>query len=537
MGNYTLNNVLSVAENPNIGYCNAWLKVENNANRPLFAQASYITNFDDLNISLSANSLTIGGVQIKDDTTGLNADVIDVGGGASALRVISQDLEASEDDVTIGDRNGNFATINEPQSALNVYLTNVSAITSVVIDPQSTVNVDLIQSPKFDSFGRLRTSNPYTLFDSSHRFSDNGLWSTKTTVGGTATFNQNQGLVDLTLANTPGSGVIRETIRTFGYQPGKSLLVMSSFVLATATAALIQRVGYFNSDNGIYLEKNVGTLNIVRRSTSISPSTESISRSQWNGDKLDGSGPSGYILDDTKVQILWMDFEWLGSGTVRVGFMINGEFIVCHSFHHANEVPSTYIQTACLPIRYEIFAPFPSSVPRILKQICSTVICEGGYELRGQRYHIGLPFGSAKDLTLANTEYPVLSIRLRNTREHAIAILSNLQLLGATNNSNYQWKILDRGVSTGGSWVSAGGSVEYNLTPTGISSGNVVASGYFVGSNQGSVPISISKDDLFRFQLERDTLNGVNYEYILCISTDSAGADVYCGFEWEEVTR
>ena len=49
---------------------------------------------------------------------------------------------------------------------------------------------DLGQGFSGDAFGRLRTSTPFTLFDSSHRFDDNGLWSTSTATGGTATFNQ-----------------------------------------------------------------------------------------------------------------------------------------------------------------------------------------------------------------------------------------------------------------------------------------------------------------------------------------------------------
>ncbi len=61
---------------------------------------------------------------IADHTTGLNADVVNVGIGSGALRVITQDLESTQDDVTIGDRNGNFADIYPSLSALKVYVTN-----------------------------------------------------------------------------------------------------------------------------------------------------------------------------------------------------------------------------------------------------------------------------------------------------------------------------------------------------------------------------------------------------------------------------
>ena len=125
MASYTLKNDLStVPLNCNVGYNNSWINVENNADRQIFAQASYITNFDDLSISLSATDLTIGSVKIQDPDSGLQADVVPVGSGMGALRVLSQDLESYQDDITIGDKRGNFANVYQALSALQVYVTN-----------------------------------------------------------------------------------------------------------------------------------------------------------------------------------------------------------------------------------------------------------------------------------------------------------------------------------------------------------------------------------------------------------------------------
>ena len=92
-----------------------------------------------------------------------------------------------------------------------------------------------------DAFGRLRVSNPLTLFDSSHRYKDNGLWNTSTTSGGAAVFSPNEGLVNLNVTGTAGSEVLRETAKVFSYQPGKSLLVFNTFVMAPAQTDLRQR--------------------------------------------------------------------------------------------------------------------------------------------------------------------------------------------------------------------------------------------------------------------------------------------------------
>lgn len=206
-----------------------------------------------------------------------------------------------------------------------------------------------------DAFGRQRISQPLTLFDSSHRYQDNDLWATATGVSSDATFDANEGLVKLNVPTTSGAYVKRETKQVFSYQPGKSLLVMSTFVMDTAKTNLRQRVGYFNDDNGLYFQISGTVTSFVERSSVTGSVVETIvPQADWSQDKLDGKGPSGLTLDPTKAQILWMDVEWLGLGTVRMGFVIDGKLVHCHSFHHANRVTSTYITTASLPLRYEI---------------------------------------------------------------------------------------------------------------------------------------------------------------------------------------
>jgi len=199
-----------------------------------------------------------------------------------------------------------------------------------------------------DAFGRFRTSSPLTLFDSSHRYRDNGLWATSTGTGGTYVFSSGEGLVNLNVTTASGAKVLRETTKVCSYQPGKSLQVMNTFVMASGKANLRQRVGYFGADNGIYVEVS-GTSApsfVERNSVSGSVNETRVSQANWNIDTLDGQGPSGFTLDITKAQIHWTDIEWLGLGTVRTGFVINGQFVHCHSFHHANLLTSTYMTTA-----------------------------------------------------------------------------------------------------------------------------------------------------------------------------------------------
>ena len=128
----------------------SYIPIANDVNRPIYAKASYITNFEDLAVSLSTGDINIGSVHILDNTNGLTVSIANVGLGGvdsnkGAMRVLTQDFESDVDDITIGDRNKNYASVNAATSALNVFTVNgISAvsltnqITSVSITNQLT---------------------------------------------------------------------------------------------------------------------------------------------------------------------------------------------------------------------------------------------------------------------------------------------------------------------------------------------------------------------------------------------------------------
>jgi len=394
-----------------------------------------------------------------------------------------------------------------------------------------------------DAFGRLRVSEPFTLFDSSHRFDDNNLWSTATAVSGTATFDANEGLINLGVTAASGSQVIRETTKVFSYQPGKSLLVLNTFVMNAVKTGLRQRVGYYGAANGYYLEQNDSAVSFVERS-SVSGSlvNNSVAQANWNVDPMDGSGPSGITLDLTKAQILFMDLEWLGVGTVRIGFVIDGNFYVCHKFHHANLITSTYITTASLPLRYEITNTAATASSSRLKQICSTVLSEGGYQLAGLQQAIGIPVTTPRNLPVAGTFYPIVSIRLKTSpdRLDAIVIATAISVV-ATTSGHYNWQVIASGTTSGGGWLpaSGGSAVDYNITGTSFTGGRILASGFFGVSNQGSTQVDILKEALFKTQLERNSFTSTPFELTILVASDvgGGGGNVLASMDWEEISR
>jgi len=428
---------------------------------------------------------------------------------------------------------------------VSINLNNSPVSTTNPFPVTGTVDIELPPIAT-DAFGRQRTSSPFTLFDSSHRYRDNNLWSSLVVgAGSTVGFVTAQGLVNLTVGVGSTASVIRETTKVFSYQPGKSLQTLNTFVMNSAKTNLRQRVGYFGADNGMYLELDGSNLYFVERTFVTGITTETrISQANWNIDTMLGAGylnPSGVTLDISKAQILWMDIEWLGLGTVRLGFVVDGKFIHCHSFHHANIINTTYITTASLPLRCEIANTGITTSASTFKQVCSSVISEGGYELRGLQQAVGTPIQTPVALTTAGTYYTVLSIRLKTTpnRLDAIVILTAISLLGITNNANYNWQVRASGTSNGGTWVDAGSdsAVEYKIDGGTFTGGRILASGFLNGSAQGSTPVDILKEALFKFQLERDSLNGIPYELSIVCAADTNSSNIHASMDWEEISR
>ena len=328
--------------------------------------------------------------------------------------------------------------------------------------------------------------------------------------------------------------IIRNNIVTHN-----SLLVLNTFVMNPKKTNLRQRVGYFGADNGMYFEVDGDTSYFVERSLSLGTTTR-VAQEDWNVDKLDGTGLSGITLNPSKAEILWMDIEWLGVGTVRIGFVIDGKFIHCHSFHHANLIESTYITSGSLPLRYEIANTGITTSVSNLKQVCSTVISEGGYELRGIQQAIGIPITTPRTLTTAGTFYPIVSLRLKTSPNYldAIVILTALSAMPIATGA-YNWQIRASGTTTGGTWVSAGddSAVNYNITGTSHTGGRILGSGFFSASNQGTTKIDILKEALFKFQLERNGLTSTPFEITLVVASNGNGDTVVASIDWEEVSR
>lgn len=422
--------------------------------------------------------------------------------------------------------------------------TDVNSVTNPIY-VEGVNNASFFAPSQSDAFGRLRVSNPYTIFDTQSRYYDHGQFVSSTTGSANVVYDANSSTYRCSVGTASGDSVLRETVKTFPYQPGKSLLILTTFCMNPAKSNLRQRMGFFSVSNGIFFEVNGSTLNMVIRSSSSGSIVEDrIAQANWNGDTLLGTGgtsnPSNIALNIATDQIWFTDVEWLGVGSVRVGFVINGAYIICHTFHHANLVgnTTTYMTTATLPLRCEITNTGSTASNSMLRQICSSVISEGGFQLTGSGnpraagHVIGSPARLPNDMSFK----PVISIRLKSNTLDAVVVPMVYSLISVSQ-SIFQFRVYKKAITTGGTWVpsASDSSVEYNLSPASLVSGDIAEESYFNSSNQSSSsPAQVAFG--FEYQLERNSFTGVAYEYTIMMATTGTNQDIYTSIEWQEIT-
>ena len=453
--------------------------------------------------------------------------------GTVAVSSITGNIAGITANVTVVDGGGSITVdgnVNANITGGNVTVSQGTSpwVVSGNVGVTGTANVAL-GGTNLDAFGRLRISEPFTLFDSQNRYIDGEQFSSVTATGGNVIYVANESSFNLNVSSTSGSSVIRQSKTVQAYQPGKSLLTMNTFAMATLKANLRQRVGYFTASNGIYFEANGTSLFLVIRSSTTGVVVEErIAQADWNGNTL----LSGTVLDPTLTQIFWNDVEWLGVGNVRAGFVINGQFIVCHTFQHANQPGNTtvYMTTATLNPRYEITNTGATTGNSTMKQICSTVISEGGFTPSTKIGYVSNGT-SVTRVSSANTLTSLCSIRLNPAYPDAVVIPAQLDLL-LIDVRYGQFQLIENATFTT-SWSNVAGSVVQTATHSNtITDGNVVFAGLTSSRDEAVIADDIKK----RLQLWRDGA-GTTSTLTLAVAYTQANSDLLWKFGWEELTN
>lgn len=409
-----------------------------------------------------------------------------------------------------------------------------------------------------DAFGRMRVSEPYTIGDYKHLYALDPNFIDSVGNGGTVTFNANQASATLATSSNAASYAVHQSKLYHQYQPGKSQLIFSSVVFGAAVTNVTKRTGYFDDRNGIYFEQvGNGTLNwVIRNYVTGSPveTGNRIPQSQWNVDPCDGTGPSGFDLDITKTQLVFIDFQWLGVGRVRCGFVHNGNMVVAHEYFHSNTLSTVYLSSPNLPVRCEI-RNTGATTGASFNQICASVQSEGGYQNAGIDWEVANT-AMRTTATPGGTPLPVLALRLKNTFGGTLnrmnAILTNIGLYVETKPIRYEIIKLPNSSSLtttdplGLVWadVDADSGCQYCVNATGYTAAN--ADPLFGGfsssgtsqnsrSEVGSGGLTASKKNFIVQNF--DSTNSEVYAVIVrTIPTGNQDqASVVCSLQWREV--
>jgi len=399
-------------------------------------------------------------------------------------------------------------------------------------------------SANFDAFDRLRVSNPETLFDSKLIHNNGAQFYDDQEVSGggmSSTWSQDTASVVMGVSDSTAGNRTRQSFMCFNYQPGKSQLILCTGTLQKSGggAGITRGFGYVHNNNGLYLHDNEGTIQLVKRSYATGAAVNTaIDQADWNIDTMDGNGDSGIELDFTKSQILIIDFEWLGVGRVRMGFVIDGVLIYAHQFVHANNLEGVYMSTPNLPIRYWIDNDGTGGAAEI-EHICSSVMSEGG------TVDLGVPHTETTGVAFVNantagTVYAVYGIRLRSANLDSTVKIQNVHAMVLTSD-DYYWELrLNPTVANAPTFADhdatsviqvATGDTVNNPSNTTVTGGHVIDAGYVKGGNTvGSI------SEITRSQLRLGSaIDGTPDEIWLVVTPITANADVLGGISWLEL--
>jgi hypothetical protein len=234
-----------------------------------------------------------------------------------------------------------------------------------------------------DSFGRLRTSSPTSLFDAQLTYDLQPLLFEQITAesGATVTHDATNRRANMAFSSTPTGGKsFMQSYEYFRYRAGHSQLIYITFAMGEGVANVTKFAGYSDGTNGVELQRvGASTIQLALLSSTTN-GNQTVAQASWNIDAMAGAGPSGKTLDLTDTQILVIDFQALYAGRVRVGFDIDGVAMWVHEFKHANLIANPYIASANLPIRCGMTCT--GTVTATMNFICCTVQSENGESTR-----------------------------------------------------------------------------------------------------------------------------------------------------------
>ena len=404
----------------------------------------------------------------------------------------------------------------------------------------------------YTSKNRSKVSTYQTVFFNTFQYgTETDVWDQAITGTANAVHNPNTNNVDMSVGSTVGDKIIRQTFNVMRYIPGRTSTLTYAVRFQTPVTGIRRRIGLFDEGNGFYFE-DAGVVDenglpeynvVIRSSTSGSVVETRVPRSQWNGDKLDGTGASTITADASAQQMVNFEYEWYGAGQVVIGWTINGFTHTIHTFNHANIENLPWCSTPFLPIRLElecVSTPLGGGT-HYLHQGSNSLISEGEPDKLGIAANITSPITGTR-MAVANSWYPILSIRLKDVALKGI-ILPTFFQVATVDNTNIFYRLCKNaviGADAGNSaWLdhpNPNAFTQYQVydTPVAIpdaNQGTVLDSGFVIAGG-GGTGVRIDKDTIF--QIGRSGMGPVSDTFTLLAASDNTGKDAIAEMTWIE---
>lgn len=367
---------------------------------------------------------------------------------------------------------------------------------------------------------------------------------TSSNTGSDVWHNRDTAAVILQVGDVAADSAIRQTHRYFSYIPGKSHEIWMTF--------------NFTAE---------GDISFVRRShTTGSPVDIEIPQSDWNVDRMDGTGASQIKLDFTKEMFLVIDMQWQGTGRVRMGFFHNGRIIYAHEFNFSNTLEDVYMSTPSLPVRHEItntdgtivdrksgyfdgdngffLKQSSTDASRIMKEVCTAIVSIGGEN------PVGLGFTRSNDVTARTinngARLPMLAVRLKNVHpeggtNRVTVQLSNMSFFPVGNSSHFEVIHMHDPTGIIASWIDVGdgSACEYSTDITAITGnpGHIIEEGYSGtgAAGKGGSEGFLSADKLDQHRYISQNFDSTNSEiFVIYGEAITGNATGYAHMSWVE---
>lgn len=384
------------------------------------------------------------------------------------------------------------------------------------------------------SKNRVKTSAQYITFYNTFQFSkDPQVWDEQTTGTASSTYEPDESLVRLDVGSNAGDEIVRQTRKVMRYVPGRQIEFSGAFRAGAPMPGIRRRAGLFDDFNGVYLEGYGDLFYAVVRSTRSGTTSElKVERADWNIDSFDGTGPSGIVVDATMMQVMVIEYEWYGSGTVEFKFIYKNNAYPCHRFDFSNISDRTWSATAFFPIRIELTNVTGEAGPATFFQGSNAVMSEGALEKIGVEENAASPI-TGRLLPSANTFYPVLSIRLKPDRLNGVVLPIEFQAATLDNTAIF-YRIYRTPELTGANWQSVADAsfCEFDASATALTGGEELRTGYINSTNQG---LKYRFADESSTQIERNNMGTTSEIVTIAVACTQANKAAFASINWIEM--